>query len=69
MVQVVNEVKDSSDARELLLGSILQADMLTQVINKRITAEHVHHQTTEDSATCKLCIRVRTFVLLHYHIC
>ena len=54
-LQIVNEVKDSSDARELLLGSILQADMLTQVINERISVEHVHHQTSEDSATCKLC--------------
>jgi len=53
-VQVVNEVKDSSDARELLFGSILQADMLTQVINERITAEHVQHQTSDDSSTCKL---------------
>jgi len=39
----------------LLFGSILQADMLTQVINERISAEHVQHQISEDSAACKLC--------------
>jgi len=63
-VQVVNEVKDSSDARELLLGSISQADTLTQVINKRITAEHVQRrhsehvlqQPPEDTAASKYCI-------------
>lgn len=52
-VQVVNEVKDSSDARELLLGSILQADMLTHVVNKRITAEHAQQRPSEDAATSK----------------
>ena len=51
--QVVNEVKDSSDARELLLGSILQADMLTHVVNKRITAEHAQQRPSEDTATSK----------------
>ena len=50
-VQVVNEVKDSSDARELLLASITQADTLTHVVNKRITAEHVQQQPSEDTAT------------------
>jgi len=58
VVKIVNEVRDSSDARELLLGSILQADMLTKVVNERINAEHVQHQTSEDTAACKLCIEV-----------
>lgn len=55
-VKVVNEVKDSSDARELLLGSILQADMLTQVVNKRITAEHVQQRQPEDTAAGMCCV-------------
>jgi len=48
--KVVNEVRDSTDARELLLGSILQADALTRVINEHITAEHVQRQLSEDNA-------------------
>jgi len=52
-VQVVNEASDSSDPRELLLASITQADTLTHVVNKRITAEHVQRQPSEDSASSK----------------
>ena len=52
-VQVVNEVKDSSDARELLLASVTQADTLTHIVNKRITAEHVQQQPLEDTAAGK----------------
>ena len=54
-VQVVNEVKDSSDARELILGSIFQADLLTQVINRRITAEHVQQRTSDETANSEFC--------------
>jgi len=57
LLQVVNEVKDSSDARELLLASITQADTLTHVVNKRITAEHVQQQPSEDSAPGKCRVK------------
>ena len=52
-VQMVNEERDSNDARELLLSSVLQADTLTHIINKRITAEHVQQQPPEDTAPSK----------------
>ena len=46
--EVVDEVNDSSDPRELLFASITQADTLSRVINKRITTEHVQRQPPED---------------------
>ena len=39
--EVVDEVNDSSDPRELLFASITQADTLSRVINKRIATEHL----------------------------
>jgi len=45
---VVDEVNDSSDPRELLFASITQADILSRVINKRITTEHAQRQPPED---------------------
>lgn len=55
-VEVVNEVKDSDDARELLLGSIMQADTLTKVVNKQITAQHVQQRLSEDTTAGKCCV-------------
>ena len=59
-MKVVSEVKDSSDARELLFGAILQADALTRVINQRINVEHVNQQQPADStASSEYC---------HFHL-
>jgi hypothetical protein len=38
---VEEEVRDSSDVRELLLGSVTQADRLTRLINDRLSADNI----------------------------
>lgn len=53
--EMVEEVRDSSDVRELLLGSVTQADKLTRLINDRLTVEGVvqnqRQQTADDVGT------------------